>query len=194
MSKAASKAHTTNPPAAATDPVLKIAHEIERLWDAEHGAECERFAAKKNDEVGRSIDLKEQCSQIVEWREALETVGSYAVATSMPGALVQLAWITSDMETLLGAIEAREAGEVEPSLAAHVIRVQRMVKSVGDVVLASLGDGYGPYRRIVETYSSLGDRGPNWLNSIDNWIDQAWLERERAIAVAEKEANAGVAS
>jgi hypothetical protein len=54
-----------------------------------------------------------------------------------------------------------------------------------DVMIAALGDDYALYRRIIDTYASVGEPHLNWLNMIDNWADQSWLERERAKADAE---------
>ena len=82
MPKAA-KSHTTKPSAAphrglpqatSTDPVACIAHQIQRLWDAHHGAEIEGFEARKRGDETRAEILGEQRTQMSEWLYALELV------------------------------------------------------------------------------------------------------------------------
>jgi hypothetical protein len=81
----ATRRHTTKRSREATDPVLKISYQIEHLWDAHHGAEIDKFAAKDAGETSTVSLLRERCDQITEWRDALELVASYTVATSMAG-------------------------------------------------------------------------------------------------------------
>ena len=181
----ATKPNTTNPSAAATDPVLKIAHEIERLWDAFTGAEIEQFAAKGTGEASTATLLREHCRDIESWREALELTASYTVATSVPGAVVQMAMMICELQSVSEVLELSKAGECEPGLAPVVERCKRMAHSAIDVMITALGNDYKPYDKIVTTYAVVGEPHLNWLNSIDGWIDQADAQRGRIEAAAD---------
>lgn len=173
------------------DPVVRIACEIDHLWDAEAGAED---GGRKDDGGRISARTRWHCDQIRDWRDALELVGTFTVASTLQGAMIQMAWALNDIETLAGNAEANaRAGEQEYDLSDHIDRVRRLVRSAADVVMTTLGDDYGEIQRLVWTYAHLGDRGGNWLHSVNDWADKAWLEREREAAAAEK-AKAGVAS
>ena len=52
-------------------------------------------------ETTRAQVLGEQCDQIRDWRTSLEVVVSFAVATSLPGALIQLAMAVCDFQSLV---------------------------------------------------------------------------------------------
>jgi hypothetical protein len=64
----AAKTTTTNPRPEATDPMLKLAHQIEHLWDAEEGAESLGWEAKAANEQSTATPMEEHRRQIVEWR------------------------------------------------------------------------------------------------------------------------------
>lgn len=64
----AAKTTTTNPRPEATDPMLKRAHQIEHLWDAEEGAESLGWEAKAANEQSTATPMEEHRRQIVEWR------------------------------------------------------------------------------------------------------------------------------
>ncbi|WP_425904730.1 hypothetical protein [Nitrobacter sp. TKz-YC02] len=178
--------HTTKPSAAphrghsqttSDDPVVAIARDIQRLWDAHAGAEVE----KSNAQISDGMILSERCTQLTEWRSSLELVGTYTVASSMPGAVIQIAWAMHELRSLADTLEGCQAGESEPCLNDYVDRIRRLVKSAADVMVADLGKDYEPIRPIVETYAHLGDRGPNWLtHKVDKWADQAEVERASA--------------
>jgi hypothetical protein len=174
MQKAA-RSRTTKPAAAphrglsqrtSGDPVVAIARDIQRLWDAHAGAEVEK--SKTSDE----IIFGERCIQLIEWRSALELVGTYTVANSLPGAMIQIAWAMDELRSLAETLEGCQAGESEPCLNDYVDRIRRLVKSAADVMVADLGKDYEPIRPIVETYAHVGDLGPNWLLNVDNWAEQ----------------------
>jgi len=100
--------HRGLPQATSTDPVVSIAHQIQRLWDAHHGSEVEGFEATKKGDATTDVILGEKRTQIMEWLDALELAGSFAVATSLPGAMIQLAWAMSNIKTLTDNIETNE--------------------------------------------------------------------------------------
>jgi hypothetical protein len=169
------------------DPVVRIACEIDHLWDAENGLESEGLDQRKENGGRIPAMIRSQCRNIVKWREALELAGTFTVASTLQGALIQLAWALNDAETLAGNAEANaRAGEQQYDLSDHIDRVRRLVRSAADVVMTTLGDDYREIQRLVETYHSIGDERPNWLKSINDWADKAWLERERESAAAEK--------
>lgn len=194
MPKAAQR-HTTKPTSAphrglpqtiSGDPVVCIAREIERLWDAHHGAEVQKYNAMQKGEKSHEIILGERCDQLTEWRDALELVGTYTVASSLPGGLIQMAWAMNDLRTLAGNLEANERGGAEYDLGGYVERIERLVKSAADLMVSALGKDYERVRKIVETYAHLGERDPNWLLMVDDWVDQAELDRNM---IREKEAS-----
>lgn len=156
------------------DPVVGIANAIEHLWDAHTGAENEAFNAKMAGEP--HLSLREQCDQIVKWRTSLENVASYAIATSMAGATIQMALAVSDLDSLEGTLEASIGEGLDDNIKGLVSSVQRMVKSALDVMVATMGDEYDLHRKIISTYAHVGEASQNWLNMIDNWADQAQLE------------------
>ena len=188
MPKAASR-HTTKPSPAphtdlaqttSTDPVVSIAHQIQRLWDAHHGSEVEGFEARKRGDETRVEILGEQRTQMSEWLYALELVGSFAVATSLPGAMIQLAWAMNDVDTLAGNIETNEReGNPRFKVIEYANRIERQLKSIADVLASSLGPDYEPIRKIVETYVFVGDSKPNWLLNVDHWAELAEVDRQR---------------
>lgn len=154
MARAAARPTTKRAPEA-TDPVLRIAHEIELLWDAHSGAEVEKLAAKADGENAIATNLRNRCDQITEWRDALELVGSYAVASSLPGATVQMAIAMNDLETLAGELEANVKDDAVADLSGWVNRIRRMVRSATDVMITTLGDDYVLYRRSSEHTPTL---------------------------------------
>ncbi|MBN8976157.1 MAG: hypothetical protein J0I08_06740 [Rhizobiales bacterium] len=193
MPKATRKT-TTKPRPEATDPMLKIAHQIEQLWDAEEGAESLGWEAKAANEASTATLLEEHRRRIIEWRSALELAASFTVARSMAGATVQMAMTVCELQSVFDTLELSKAGEMEPHLAGTVERCQRMVHSAIDVMIAALGDDYTLYHRIVSTYAVVGEPHLNWLNSIEDWADVAWAKRDKAKAEAAKEAAGGVAA
>jgi hypothetical protein len=64
--------------------------------------------AKKAGDAITDVILGEKRTQIMEWLDALELAGSFAIATSLPGAMIQLAWAMSNIETLASNIETNE--------------------------------------------------------------------------------------
>ena len=66
-----------------------------------------------------------------EWLNALELVGSFTVATSFPGAMIQLAWAMSDIETMASNIEANEReGKPKYKVLEYANRIERQLKSM----------------------------------------------------------------
>jgi len=184
----ATRSTTTKRRPEATDPMLKIAHQIEHLWDAEAGAESLSWDAKAADDTATATLMDERRRQIVEWRNALERAASFTVASSMAGATVQMAMVVCELQSIFDTIDCSKAGEIEPDLAGWVEGCQRMVHSALDVMITALGDDYVFYRKIVTTYAIVGEPHLNWLNCLEDWADKAWLEEQRAEALAEKEA------
>lgn len=165
------------------DPVVVLARDIQRLWDAHAGAEVEQFnAQQKCEESSETVALGERCKQLTEWRSALETVGTYTVASSLPGATIQIAWAMDELRSLAETLDASKAGEIEPCLKHYVDGIRRLVKSAADAMVADLGESYEPIRPLVETYAHVGDLGPNWLRNVDNLVDQAEVETRKCLA------------
>lgn len=136
-------------------------------------------------ETSHATIMGERRDQITEWRCALELIGTYTVASSLPGAMIQMAWALNDVQTLAGDIEAIERrGKVKHDVSAYLDRIERLVKSAADVVLTTLGEDYEPVRNIVETYAHLGERDPNWLNMVDDLVSRAELERAAKLKAA----------
>lgn len=97
----------------------------------------------------------------------------------MAGATIQLALSVCDLTSLEGTLEASVGEELDDNVKGLVKRIQRMVHSALDVMITALGDDYDLYRKIITTYAQAGEPHLNWINMIDNWADQAWLEREK---------------
>ena len=86
MPKAAKPHITTSAPATEAitgDPALVVAYQINRLWDAYNGADCEALDLNQKGETTDASVVRDQANQIVQWRDALETVLSYTRATSL---------------------------------------------------------------------------------------------------------------
>ena len=101
------------------------------------------------------IVLGERCKQLTEWRAALELVGTYTVANSLPGAMIQIAWAMDELRSLAESLDACQAGESEPVLNDYVDRIRRLIKSAADVMVADLGEDYEPVRKIVTPTSAI---------------------------------------
>jgi len=172
--------HRGRPQATSTDPVVDIAHQIQRLWDAHRGSEVEEFEARKSGDVTHEEIQDERRSQIFEWLNALQLVGSFAVATSLPGAMIQLSWAMNDVDILTGNLETNEReGNSRFKVTEYAHRIERLLKSIADVLAPSLGPDYEPIRKIVETYIFVGDSKPNWLLNVDHWAELAELDRKQ---------------
>ncbi len=139
MPKAA-RAHTTKPASASrrdlpqtlsADPVVSIAREIQRLWDAYHGLDVAELEASQKGETSRETIMGERRDQITEWRVALELIGTYTVASSLPGAMIQMAWAMSDVQMLAGDIEAIERRGQGKARRQRVFRSNRAACEIG---------------------------------------------------------------
>ena len=158
--------HTTLTPqrgpasGSAADPVVEMGHAIQRLWCAHRGAEARAWKLKKDDPERRY--LEEAGQQIAEWIRAMEMVSSFAVATSLEAGLIHLA-LANDR---IVSIEADH-----PDLPTELKRIERLLRSAGDAIAATLGDKFNPISAVVTTYSWFGNTEdqPNWLSDVDTW-------------------------
>ncbi len=110
MPKAAKSHITSSAPATETttrDPALVVAYQINRLWDAYHGADCEALDLKHKGETTDASIVRDHANQIWQWRDALETVLSFTRATTLAGALFQMVIAAEDLDTLLSNLECR---------------------------------------------------------------------------------------
>ena len=53
------------------DPALVVAYQINLLWDAYHGADCDAIDLKRRGETTNASVVRDQANQIGKWRDAL---------------------------------------------------------------------------------------------------------------------------
>jgi len=156
------------------DPAVDISHEIQRLWDAKRGYEV-LIKKLPDDSITERSRLWRCYHQITEWRDALETVATFTVATSLEGALVQLA---------LAQHEALRIGDGSGDLDGVVDSINRLLRSARDVIFDTLGDRVKEVRTSVKVYSWIGnqEKQRNWLSDDDGFEAAALIAEDAADA------------
>lgn len=174
MPKAA-KTHITKPVSESNDPVVIRARTLGELWDAHDGAESEAFAAKQNGDTSLNTVINEQTDQILQWKDTVENEISFLLATSLQGAIVQLAILQdtlNDIEERVAKLDDDDAGSI-------LFKMRRLTRSVIEVVYETLGkDGVAPVFDVVDTYGEVAGHPANWLCKIPAWSDTGATQRQ----------------
>jgi hypothetical protein len=160
MPKATSKAITIT--ASAGDPVVDLSHRLLELWDAADGAEISR---KNMESEAEKRDTAEILSHFDDWRGAVETMVSYARATTTAGALVQLILALQEVDEVLGVV-VDEGGDRQvedlPGVDGH--RIERLLRSAIRALAPSAD--CDSVRGLSEIYGGM--RG-TWLDDVPRW-------------------------
>jgi len=142
--------------------------------DAHDGAESEAFAAKANGDTSLNTVINEQTDQILQWKDIVENEISFLLATSLQGAVVQLAILQdtlNDLEERVAKLDDDDAGRI-------LFKMRRLTRSVIEVVYQTLGkDGVAPVFDVVDTYGEVAGRPKNWLCNIPAWSDAGFNQR-----------------
>lgn len=184
----AAKSHTTKPVSKSTDPVVLRALTLRELWDVHEGAENEAFAAREKGDISMGTVRDEQAEQILQWKDIVENEISFLLATSLQGAIIQLAIMQDTLNDLGERVEKLEDDDAGVIL----LKMRRLNRSAIDAVYEALGeDGVKPVWDVVNTYGEVADSPRNWMRNIPAWSDAGFNQRQ--VRVAERAKKAEVA-
>src|SRR6478735_38362 len=104
------------------DQVVELSRHLLILWDADDGAELEYCNSDDSDLTkDKAWDAKRQFS---EWRDAVEDIVSFSEASSLDGALVQLALAVDSLNDINDLVVDEPKG-----FASKRLQIVRLVRS-----------------------------------------------------------------
>jgi len=169
MSQADSQ-NTTN---TTDDPVVELAVQLLRLWDANDGCDVEY----SRQQPPRYAEIHESnMRRLDEWREAVATSISFSRAKSINGALAQMAVA---MERI-GDIGAIHKGLQCGDLGERVLQVDRLLRSAVRA-LRHVNSIDPDVRAIVECY--CGDGAEGWTDRCQDWAQIGRDERLATVKI-----------
>ncbi|UPT92151.1 hypothetical protein HAP41_0000048690 (plasmid) [Bradyrhizobium barranii subsp. apii] len=150
--------------AVASDPVVELSRHLLVLVDADDGAELE-YRDKSMEDPSRNA-----ARQFGEWRTAVERMISFSEASSLDGALVQLALALDMLDDIDSLVPDEVAGFISKRL-----EIERLVRSAMRAVRK--GRTTEPtVQSLVEYYSGSGSL---WIDRVEAWATEGRMQRER---------------
>jgi hypothetical protein len=148
---------------AATDPVVDLSCQLLDLWNADGASEVEYHSSNKT--LGRVIQ-----QQFGEWQQAVAQLISFTQATSLAGALVQMAIALDELDSLrstnvddTGDRQVRQLSGVDED------RVYRLIRSTIRVLAKS--PEVEAVRPLLDIYGG-GDHSVTWLDNMERWAQE----------------------
>ena len=146
------------------DPVVELSRHLLVLVDADDGAELE-YRNKSLEDPSRNA-----ARLFGEWRTAVERMISFSEASSLDGALVQLALALDSLDDINSLVPDEVEGFVSKRL-----QTERLVRSAMRAVRK--GRTTKPsVQTLVEFYSG---RGSLWIDRAEAWATEGRMQRER---------------
>jgi hypothetical protein len=146
---------------AATDPVVELSRQLADLWNADGASEVEYHSGNKA--LGDDIQ-----QQVGEWQQAVAQTISFTQATSLAGALVQLAIALDELDSLLSTnIDDTGARQVRQLSGVDEHRVDRLIRSAIRAVAKS--PEVAAVLPILEIYGGGDDR---WIDNVQRWAKE----------------------
>lgn len=162
--------HTTKPSAApqeghsqstAGDPVVELSRELLRLWDADEAAQRE-FSLHRKASGHARVNTQ---GEFGEWRDAVETIIGFSQATSLEGALVQLALA---LDTIRDIFRDNE-GELDRRLRSAIRGIRQSLHTELDPTVRSL----------LKIYGASDETHPLWIDRVDAWAEKGRTQRHQ---------------
>ncbi len=143
------------------DPVVELARELLRLWDADDSAQRE-FSL--HDKASASVKVDTQV-EFGEWRDAIETIISFSQAASLEGALIQLALA---LDTIRDIFRENE-GELDRRLRSAIRGTRQSLHTELDPTVRSL----------LKIYGASDETYPLWIDRVDGWAEKGRTQRHQ---------------
>jgi hypothetical protein len=158
---------TTHP-----DPVVDLSRHLLDLWDADDASQVEHHHSS-NDVVGRDIQ-----QQFGDWQEAVAKIISFTQATSLAGALVQMALAVDELDSLLNVVVCAEDRPLRQLSSVDEHRIVRLIRSAMRAVSKSPETDVETVRSFVKIYTGYDDR--TWLDNVQQWAQEGQKERRKS--------------
>ena len=162
---------TTHP-----DPVVTLSDHLFALWHADDTSQVLFYSSDEPQamkDVGCEIE-----QQFGDWQSAVATIISYTPATSLAGAVVQMALALDDLDSLMSTnVCGGEERTVRQLRGVDEYRIERLIRSALRAVKKSVGPEFETVRGIVNLYASYNDE--NWLDDVPKWAQEGRVARQR---------------
>jgi hypothetical protein len=164
----------TNTGAVNPDPVVKLSEQLFALWNADDASQIQYNDGDLPSQRIKGTEIQQQFSN---WQRAVATIISFTPATSLAGAVVQMALALDELDSMLSVVVCGDGErQVRKLPKVDEYRIERLIRSALRAVRKSVGPEFESVRGIVNIYASYNDE--NWLDEVPKWAEQGRVARE----------------